>query len=49
MRKCVTVDRKCDSHQEVMGRSKGAWGGVSSERKSDSHRGGVEGIKMTVS
>ena len=33
----------------VMGRSKGARGGVSSDRKSDSHQGGVEGIKMNVS
>ena len=45
MRKCVTVDRRCVSWWGgvmVMGRSKGAWGGVSSDRKSDSHQGGVK-------
>ena len=48
----VTVVRNCNTRfvswwggVMVMGRSKRAWGGASLDRKSDSHLGGVKGIK----
>ena len=37
------VIEKCDAH--IQGKCVGIWGGVSLVRKSDSHQGGVTGIR----